>query len=153
VARFAAELIGEPTLYREHRRSDDDQVSVERHTFTNMDKQQRLLADAVERILSGPFTVRELVILSPYARERSDDSQVPDTYLTSRLGAADSGSAIKDLTRTRWSAFHESTGLEVPAVILTDVELSKCYHRGLLYVGASRATDRLVVLERRSLPQ
>jgi|GEM_PF-6545250 len=41
-----------------------------------MDEQQRLLADAVERIASGcrpdeSFTMRELVILSPYARERS----------------------------------------------------------------------------------
>jgi len=76
VARFVAELIREPTLYSEHRRSDDNQVSVERHTFTTMDEQQRLLADAVERIAGGsrpgePFTVRELVILSPYTRERS----------------------------------------------------------------------------------
>jgi hypothetical protein len=39
------------------------------------------------------------------------------------------------------------------AVILTDVDLSKGYHRDLLDVGASRATDRLVVLERRSSPQ
>ena len=70
VARFVAELIGEPTLYSKHRRGDVDQVSVERHTFTTMDQQQRLFADAVERILSEPFTVRELVILSPYARER-----------------------------------------------------------------------------------
>jgi hypothetical protein len=32
-------------------------------------------------------------------------------------------------------------------VILTDVDLSKQYHRDLLYVGASRATDPLVLLE------
>ena len=147
VARFVAELIGEPTLYSEHRRSDDDQVSVERHTFTTMDEQQRLLADAVERILSEPFTVRELVILSPYARERSAAGQAladraADAGLTSRLG-----SGIEDPTRIRWGSIHEFKGLEAPAVILTDVDLSKGYHRDLLYVGASRATDRLVVLE------
>lgn len=147
VARFVAELIGEPTLYSEHRRSDDDQVSVERHTFTTMDEQQRLLADAVERILSEPFTVRELVILSPYARERSAAGQAlanpaTDARLTSRLGTS-----IDDATRVRWGSIHEFKGLEAPAVILTDVDLSKGYHRDLLYVGASRATDRLVVLE------
>jgi hypothetical protein len=147
VARFVAELIGEPTLYSEHRRSDDDQVSVERHTFTTMDEQLRLLADAVERILSEPFTVRELVILSPYARERSAVGQAlahpaTDARLTSRLGTS-----IDDTTRIRWGSIHEFKGLEAPAVILTDVDLSKEYHRDLLYVGASRATDRLVVLE------
>ena len=112
-----------------------------------MDEQQRLLADAVERILSEPFTVRELVILSPYARERSAAGQAADARLTSRLGTAVSGSAIEDLTRIRWGTIHEFKGLEAPAVILTDVDLSKPYHRDLLYVGASRATDRLVVLE------
>lgn len=147
VARFVAELLGEPTLYSEHRRSDDDQVSVERHTFTTMDEQQRLLADAVERILSEPFTVRELVILSPYARERSAAGQAlanpaTDARLTSRLGTS-----IDDSTRIRWGSIHEFKGLEAPAVILTDVDPSKGYHRDLLYVGASRATDRLVVLE------
>ena len=146
VARFVAELIGEPTLYSEHRRSDDDQVSVERHTFTTMAEQQRLLADAVERILSEPFTVRELVILSPYARERAAVGQAlahpaTDARLTSRLGTG-----IEDSTRIRWGSIHEFKGLEAPAVILTDVDLSKGYHRDLLYVGASRATDRLVVL-------
>ncbi len=147
VARFVAELIGEPTLYSEHRRSDDDQVSVERHTFTTMDEQQRLLANAVERILSEPFTVRELMILSPYARERSAAGQAlaypaTDARLTSRLGTS-----IDDSTRIRWGSIHEFKGLEAPAVILTDVDPSKEYHRDLLYVGASRATDRLVVLE------
>jgi hypothetical protein len=152
-----AELIGEPTLYSEHRRSDDDQVSVERHTFTILDEQQRLLADAVERIAgslqtSEPFTVRELVILSPYARERSAAGQAlagrtggsgaTDARLTSRLGTS-----IDDATRIRWGSIHEFKWLEAPAVILTDVDLSKAYHRDLLYVGASRATDRLVVLE------
>ncbi len=149
VARFVAELIGEPTLYSEHRRSDDDQVSVERHTFTTMDEQQRLLADSVERILSEPFTLRELVILSPYARERSAAGQAladptADARVTSRLGAG-----VEDPTRIRWGSIHEFKGLEAPAVILTDVDLSKGYHRDLLYVGASRATDRLVVLEHR----
>lgn len=148
VARFVAELIGEPTLYSEHRRSDDDQVSVERHTFSTIDEQQALLSDAVELILSEPFTVRELVILSPYARERSAAGQAladrnADDRLTSRLGTG-----IEDSTRIRWGSIHEFKGLEAPAVILTDVDLSKGYHRDLLYVGASRATDRLVVLER-----
>ncbi len=151
VARFVAELIGEPTLYTEHRRTDDDLVSVEQHRFTTMDEQQSLLADAVERILSEPFTVRELVILSPYRADRSAvgtalSSGSADARLTSRLAPAVHGTGIEDATRIRWGTIHEFKGLEAPAVILTDIDLSKEYHRDLLYVGASRATDRLVVL-------
>jgi superfamily I DNA/RNA helicase len=151
VARFVAELIGEPTLYTEHRRTDDDLVSVEQHRFASMDEQQSLLADAVERILSEPFTVRELVILSPYRADRSAAgtalaSGSADARLTSRLAPAVHGTGIEDVTRIRWGTIHEFKGLEAPAVILTDIDLSKEYHRDLLYVGASRATDRLVVL-------
>lgn len=67
-----------------------------------------------------PFTVRTLVILSPYRADRSAAGQAlvgqaADARLTPRLGT----------------------------------DLSKGYHRDLLYVGASRATDRLVVLEMR----
>ena len=63
-----------------------------------------------------------------------------DACLSSRLASAVAG------TRIRWGTIHEFKGLEVPAVILTDIDLSKEHHRDLLYVGASRATDRLVVL-------
>lgn len=96
--------------------------------------------------------VREHVILSPYARERSAAGQAladraagygaTDARLTSRLGTS-----IDDATRVWWGSIHEFEGLEVPAVILTDVVLSKGYHRDLLYAGASSATDRLLVLE------
>jgi hypothetical protein len=57
----------------------------------------------VVQLIGEPFTVRELVILSPYAPERSDDSRVPDAHLTTRLDAALSGSIIEDRTRIRWS--------------------------------------------------
>lgn len=151
VARFVAKLIGEPTLYTEHRRRDDDLASVEQHRFRSMDEQQSLLSAAVERILSEPFTVRELVILSPYRADRSAvstalSSGVADAHLTSRLAPAVQGTGIEDSTRIRWGTIHEFKGLEAPAVILTDIDLSKEYNWDLLYVGASRATDRLVVL-------
>jgi hypothetical protein len=60
----------------------------------------------VADLISEPFSVRELVILSPYARERSDDSQVPDAHLTTPLGTTVSGSAIEDRTRISWGTVH-----------------------------------------------
>ena len=50
--------------------------------------------------------MRELVILSPYAPERSDDSRVPDAHLTTPVGTTVSGSAIEDRTRIRWGTIH-----------------------------------------------
>ena len=58
-----------------------------------MDEQQRLLADAVERITGGcrpgePFTVRELVILSPYRADRSAAGQaLASQTADARLGS------------------------------------------------------------------
>lgn len=124
--------------------------AVERQTFTTMDEQLRLLADAVERMLSELFTVRELVILSPYARERSPAGQALATPATDARHTSRHGTSTDDSTRIRWGSIHEFKGLEAPAVILTDVDLSKEHHRDLLYVGASRATGWLVCLARDS---
>jgi len=84
--------------------------------------------------------------------ERSDVDQTPDARLSSRLDTALSGSALEDVTRIRWGTIHEFKGLEAPAAILTDVNLSKPYHRDLRDTGASRATDRLKVLGAASDP-
>ena len=62
--------------------------------------------------IGEPFTVREMVTLSPYARERSDDSQVPDAHLTTPLGTTVSGSAIEDRPRIRWGTMLEFKELE-----------------------------------------
>jgi hypothetical protein len=71
-----------------------------------MNEQQRLLADAVGRILSEPFTVREPVILSPYRADCSAAGLATDALLTARLGTAVSGSAIEDRTRIRCGTIH-----------------------------------------------
>jgi hypothetical protein len=55
----------------------------------------------VAQLIGEPLTVRELVILSPYAPERSNDSRVSDAHLTTRLGTTVSGSAIENSTRIR----------------------------------------------------
>jgi hypothetical protein len=67
-----------------------------------------------------------------------------DARLTSRLGTS-----IDDTMRIRRGSIHEFKGLEVPPVVLTDVDLSRGYHRDLLSLQASRATDQLLVLEQK----
>lgn len=141
VGRFVAELIGDDSLYTEHRRSDDDIVSVEKLAYSSPERQDELLAAAVDRILSEPFTVRDIVILSPV--RDSAAANAADARLKSRLGKH-----VTDTTGIRWGTIHEFKGMEAPAVILTDIDHGNRHVANLLYVGASRATDRLVVLNR-----
>ncbi len=49
--------------------------------------------------------------------------------------------------KTRYASIHRFKGLEARAVVLTDFEkLEKARDRDLFYIGATRATQRLVVL-------
>ena len=54
--------------------------------------------------------------------------------------------------KTRYTTVHRFKGLESRAVVLTDIErLSTPRERDLFYVGATRATQRLIVLAHESL--
>ena len=54
--------------------------------------------------------------------------------------------------RTRYASIHRFKGLEARAVVLTDIEhLGTGRERDLFYIGATRATQRLVVLAHESL--
>jgi hypothetical protein len=98
-----------------------------------MHERDRLFAEADESTPSEPFTVREQAVLSPCARERPAGGEVTDADLIQRRGTS-----IDGLRRIRWGGIHEFKGLEAPAVILNDVDLSNGYRSDLLDVGASR---------------
>ena len=54
--------------------------------------------------------------------------------------------------KTHFASIHRFKGLEAHAVVLTDIErLDSARERDLFYVGATRATQRLVVLANESL--
>lgn len=72
-----------------------------------------------------------------------------DVGAVAQAREAGPGGSIEDPTRIRWGSIQEFKGLGASAMLFSDVALSKDHHRDLLYVGASRATDRLVVLEQR----
>ena len=57
------------------------------------------------------------------------------------------GSGIRDPSYVRWGTIHEFKGMEAPAVILTHISGQRSDRMlDLIYAGATRATDRLVVL-------
>ena len=55
-------------------------------------------------------------------------------------------------SKTSYASVHRFKGLEARAVVLTDIErLDTPRERDLFYVGATRATQRLIVLAHESL--
>ena len=55
-------------------------------------------------------------------------------------------------TKIRYASIHRFKGLEARAVVLTDIErLDTARERDLFYVGATRATQRLIVLANEAL--
>ncbi len=83
---------------------------------------------------------KDVVILAPYrdsAARRASESNTVSTL----------GSGIRDASYVRWGTIHEFKGMEAPAVILTDISGDESERLlDLIYAGATRATDRLVVL-------
>lgn len=143
LGEFFELLTGRERIYSEFKRADDDQVSVHAFEYSDAADQDALLARAVEQILSEPFTVRDIVILSPIRQSAARLAAEPT--LRSRLGAG-----IVDSRLIRWGTIHEFKGMEAPAVILTDIVPTNRHLESLLYVGITRATDRLIVLRSKS---
>ncbi|HEX4401009.1 MAG TPA: NERD domain-containing protein [Galbitalea sp.] len=136
-------MSGKSGIYSEFRRVDDEQVSVHNVEYDSPERQEELLGFAVEQILSEPFTVRDLIILSPI--RASAASLTTDPALKNCLGHD-----ITDPNLIRWGTIHEFKGMEAPAVILTDIDDSNPHLESLFFVGMTRATDRLIVLRKSS---
>jgi hypothetical protein len=102
--------------------------------------QSALLVRAVRRLLEDGFELNEIVVLSPL-RHGSTADNTADPWLRGVLSPADDGPARKG--RLRHSTIHAFKGLEAPAVIVTDIARVVPNYESLLYVGLTRATDRL----------
>lgn len=141
LGRYFADFTGKAALYSEYRRPESGTECVTVCQYAAPSEQAELVASAVERLLAEQFTVRDIVILSPIRNSaaRSLLGKLP------RLGAN-----IRDPQLIRWGTIHEFKGLEAPAVILTDIASDNRHLADLLYVGMTRATDRLVLLTDKS---
>lgn len=85
LGEFFELLTGRERIYSEFKRTDDEQVSVHAFEYTDAAHQDALLARAIEQILSEPFTVRDIVVLSPI--RQSAGRLAADPKLRSRLGS------------------------------------------------------------------
>jgi len=119
--------------------------------------QHELLCAALEDLRVAGFKAPEVAILSTRNGTACVASTLTEQPWHDRLTPlARSGphGPIVDLHsgKTRYATVHRFKGLESRAVVLTDIErLNTPRERDLFYIGATRATQRLIVLAHESL--
>lgn len=129
--------------FREFRRSDDgiDPTIIK---YSRGDDQSSLLKKAVGELRDEGFDLSEIVVLSPSANGSVADTTT-DPWLRQVLLLADGSMPVKG--RLRYATIHSFKGLDAPAVIVTDLDdLGRSNFDALVYVGLTRATDRLIAL-------
>ncbi|MFC5061131.1 nuclease-related domain-containing DEAD/DEAH box helicase [Actinomycetospora atypica] len=130
--------------YARFRRQDDGQTT-KHYWYKTDDQQVPLLIRAVRELRDEGFTAGEIVILSLRAKD-SAAARCDDSWLSPQLSESTEAPA----NRIRTCTVHSFKGLESAAVVLTDIDdSSRRDFADLLYIGLSRATDRLVILATR----
>jgi superfamily I DNA/RNA helicase len=161
--------------YRRVRRPDDD-VEPELRWYEDGEQQLELLRAVLTELRGDGFPGAQTAVLSPYGNEHcaaaglteqpwrdrltplvrepgdEEDEEVGDwlaACIPSDLDAVDLRSG-----RIKYSSIYRFKGLEAPAVVITDVHaLATPADRSLLYVGCTRALERLVILADARLKQ
>lgn len=122
-------------------RRDDDGTNPVFLKYVRGEDQSALLRQAVEALREESFDLSEIVVLSPLGAD-SVAATTSDPWLKSVLVQAD-GDTIKK-GKIRFSSIQAFKGLEAPAVIVTDLDRRNVPNfESILYVGLTRATDRL----------
>ncbi|WP_235563368.1 nuclease-related domain-containing DEAD/DEAH box helicase [Microbacterium sp. Root322] len=129
--------------FREFRRTDDgiDPTIIK---YTRGEDQTALLRKSVSDLRDEGFDLTEIVVLSPLG-EGSVAASTSDAWLRQVLTPFDGSKPTKG--RLRYSTIHSFKGLDAPAVIVTDLDdAGGSNFDALVYVGLTRATDRLTSL-------
>lgn len=128
----------------QHFRRQDDGIDPTFIPYQGGADQSGLLVQAVKTLRDEGYELNEIVVLSPL-RHSSTAETTTDPWLRQVLHPADGkpGRAGQLLHST----IHAYKGLEAPAVVLTDLDgdLVSAFE-SLLYVGLTRATDRLIAV-------
>ena len=130
--------------YQQFRRLDDGVDPTFRQYEAGHD-QSSLLVAAVRDLKDEGYELNEIVVLSPL-RDASTAATTTDTWLRQVLKPTDG--LVAHPGELQYSTIHAFKGLEAPAVVVTDLDESatSANFDALLYVGLTRATDRLIAL-------
>ena len=139
------------------RTDDDDGGAPQVRHYAAAEEQSALLRDSLEELADAGFRGPTVVILSTRGDAHCIASTLSEQPWCDRvvpLVHEGPRGPVPDLrsNKTRYASIHRFKGLEARAVVLTDCEkLEKARDRDLFYIGATRATQRLVVLARERL--
>ncbi|MDE0547431.1 nuclease-related domain-containing DEAD/DEAH box helicase [Microbacterium sp. C7(2022)] len=140
IGEWAERASNRSGICKEFRRDAASGDAVEVRLFSSKDEEASMLDDVVRGLRAEGYGPKDVVILAPYrdsAARRATDQKITVSTL---------GSGIRDTSYIRWGTIHEFKGMEAPAVILTDISGTSERLPDLIYAGATRAQDRLVVL-------
>ena len=137
LAAFVEQLLSDE-LYADYGRDDEEPHASpgEVHLYRTPQEQDALLEQTLATLWGEGWDPHEILILSP--RRDSAAARATGKVADALQGRGTDG-------KTAWGTVHLYKGLEAPVVILTDVDGSTSGWEDLLYVGATRATERLVV--------
>lgn len=130
--------------YQQFRRQDDG-IDPVFHKYQAGQDQSTLLTTAIRGLRDDGYELSEIVVLSPL-RDASIAATTNDPWLRQILKPANGLAARPG--QVQYSTIHAFKGLEAPAVVVTDLDAATATDNfdSLLYVGLTRATDRLVAL-------
>jgi superfamily I DNA/RNA helicase len=129
--------------YRRFRRPDDG-ADPEFIPIPRGQDQSAELAEVVRALRDDGYGLDEIVVLSPL-RHDSTAETTSNAWLRQVLRPADGGAPYAG--QLRFSTVHSFKGLDAPAVIITDLDDATAPNfESLLYIGMTRATDRLIAL-------
>jgi len=140
----------------------EEESPPEIHGWRDEEEQQRRLVDALDGLHRDGFAWQDIVVLSTVADERCACASLPAQPWGQRVERVAQYSAEFDIeavrrtveqpsSRIRCATIHRFKGLESRAVIITDVTRFDDTTRALLYVGATRTVERLVILAARDV--
>ncbi|OQQ25926.1 nuclease [Prescottella equi] len=130
--------------YQRFRRLDDG-IDPIFHQYQAGQDQSALLAAAIRSLKADGFELNEITVLSPQ-RDGSTAATTGNPWLRQILKPADGLPPRPG--QVQYSTIHSFKGLDAPAIIVTDLDQAATSDSfsALLYVGLTRATDRLVAL-------
>lgn len=129
--------------YQRFRRQDDG-VDPSLIPYVAGQDQSEQLVQAVRQLRGEGFELNEIVVLSPL-RFGSTAETTTDQWLRQVLRLAEGEHARPG--QLQYATIQAFKGLEAPAVVVTDLDRHAVPgFESLLYVGLTRATDRLIAL-------